>query len=562
MTPRRPPGSAVPAAPADKPAALRCAIYTRKSDSAGLEQEFSSIDAQRETCELFILSQGHRGWKALPDRYDDGGFTGANLDRPAFRRLQVDIEAGKVDVLVVHRVDRLSRSLLDFVKLMETFTAKGVTFVSVTQNFTTADAMGRLVLNLLMSFAEFEREMIAERTRDKIAAARRRGMWTGGQVALGYDIVQKKLVVNEAEAIVAREIFAAFIEHRSIVAVIRLLNERGRTTKRHQAESGRTRAAHPWTKDAVLRVLKNPIFAGLIRAGEKLVAGAHQALIDMGTWEKAQALLSGRAPIAAPVRNPAYFLRGILRCAACGAAMTPASTRREDAEYRYYRCLTRDKEGVGACPTKPLPAGPIEDHVVGRVREATADGRLAADVAARLAERVGAERAELQAERQTLPGAIARLSAEGRRLAEAAGATDGAARRLIEERLRNVGEDLAAREARLAAVERRLGALTSLEVEGAWVERALREFDGMWELLTLDNRARLVRAVVTAVEIDQAAGQVTVRLADLSDVAGRLRPSAAPDGREGAEALESPPEPAAGRRGAAQRAPGSEGARL
>jgi hypothetical protein len=242
--------------------------------------------------------------------------------------------------------------------------------------------------------------------------------------------------------------------------------------------------------------------------------------------------------------------------------MTPASTRREDAEYRYYRCLTRDKEGVGACPTKPLPAGPIEDHVVGRVREATADGRLAADVAARLAERVGAERAELQAERQTLPGAIARLSAEGRRLAEAAGATDGAARRLIEERLRNVGEDLAAREARLAAVERRLGALTSLEVEGAGVERALREFDGMWELLTLDNRARLVRAVVTAVEIDQAAGQVTVRLADLSDVAGRLRPSAAPDGREGAEALESPPEPAAGRRGAAQRAPGSEGARL
>jgi DNA invertase Pin-like site-specific DNA recombinase len=416
---------------------------------------------------------------------------------------------------VVHRVDRLSRSLLDFVKLMETFTAKGVTFVSVTQNFSTADAMGRLVLNLLMSFAEFEREMIAERTRDKIAASRRRGMWTGGQVALGFDLVRKKLVVNEHEAIVAREIFSLYIEHRSIVAVLRALNERGRTTKRHQAESGRTRPAHPWTKDAVLRVLKNPIFAGQIRAGDKLVAGEHQAIVDVATFEKAQALLSGRAPAAAPQRNPAYVLRGLLRCAACGAAMTPGSTRRDGTEYRYYRCLTRDKQGARACVTKPLPAEAIEQYVVERVRDATATGQLAADVAARLAERLAAERGELLAERQALPGAIARLSAEGRKLAESAGSSEGAARRLVEERLRHVGEDLAAREARLALVESRLAALEGLEVEGAWVERALRDFGALWEDLVPENQGRLLRAVVERVEHDQQGGRITLHLADL-----------------------------------------------
>ena len=200
----------------------RCAIYTRKSTTMGLEQEFNSLDAQRESGLAYIQRQ--TGWKVVDERYDDGGFTGANTDRPAFTRLLADVEAGKIDVIVVYKVDRLSRSLLDFVKMMERFTAAGVSFVSVTQNFSTADAMGRLTLNMLMSFAEFEREMIAERTRDKIAASRRKGKWTGGPVPFGYSVKDKKLLVNEVEAQIVREAFTLFLQHRQMAMVARTLH--------------------------------------------------------------------------------------------------------------------------------------------------------------------------------------------------------------------------------------------------------------------------------------------------------------------------------------------------
>src|SRR5271169_3207981 len=212
------------------PETRRCAIYTRKSTSVGLEQDFNSLDAQREACAAYIKKQP--SWVLADERYDDGGFTGANIERPAFQRLLTDIDAKRIDVVVVYKVDRLSRSLLDFAKLMERFNRAGASFVSVTQNFSTADAMGRLTLNMLMSFAEFEREMIGERTRDKIAAARRKGKWTGGPIPLGYGVKDKRLVVNEAEAALVREIFVLYVEQRSTLAVARLLNEENRSTKR------------------------------------------------------------------------------------------------------------------------------------------------------------------------------------------------------------------------------------------------------------------------------------------------------------------------------------------
>ena len=223
--------------PATTPSALletkRCAVYTRKSTTAGLEQSFNSLDAQREACEQYIRSQAGLGWQLIPEPYDDGGFTGANIQRPAFQRLMQDVEAGKVDIVVVYKVDRLSRSLLDFAKLMDRFNRASVAFVSVTQNFSTADAMGRLTLNVLMSFAEFEREMIGERTRDKMAAARRKGKWTGGPPPLGYDVVDRMLVVNEAEAALVRRLFDLYLGLRSAGAVARALNAECRTTKHH-----------------------------------------------------------------------------------------------------------------------------------------------------------------------------------------------------------------------------------------------------------------------------------------------------------------------------------------
>jgi DNA invertase Pin-like site-specific DNA recombinase len=271
-----------------------------------LEQEFNSLDAQRDACEAYIKAQAHQGWVALDTRYDDGGFTGTNTDRPAFRRLIADLAAGRIDVVVVYKVDRLSRSLLDFVQVMDLFNRHGVAFVSVTQNFSTTESIGKLTLNLLISFSSFERDMISDRTRDKIAAARRRGLWTGGTVPLGYDVVDKHLVVNETEAARARQIFELYTQHGSALTVAHLLNQAGHRTKRHEARTGRIKEARPWNKADVLRVLRNPLYAGCMASGGDLYPGEHEGLIDRAVFDCVQADLHDHGGERRPaVRNPA-----------------------------------------------------------------------------------------------------------------------------------------------------------------------------------------------------------------------------------------------------------------
>ena len=498
------------------PEVRRCAIYTRKSTEEGLDQEFNTLDAQRESGEAFIVSQRHLGWECLPEHYDDGGFTGANIERPAMQRLLTDIEAGKVDVVMVYKVDRLSRSLLDFARLMEVFERHEVSFVSVTQQFNTATSMGRLVLNVLLSFAQFEREMIAERTRDKIAAARRKGKWTGGPVLLGYQVEDKKLVIDDIEALVVREIYDLYERQRSALVVARALNEAGRRTKRHRAKNGNVREARKWIKDGVLRVLKNPVYAGYISYGDDLFEGEHQALIDRERWHQIQAAIAKRkiAKQDRP-RNPEYILRGVLRCARCGYAMTPASTRKGGRTYRYYRCVTRDKEGRHACPAQPLPADAIESFVIGHIRETTADGGLAADVAKKLHARAAQQREGLLTERAALPRKIASLAAETRKLVDTLAEVNGTAQRLVEERIEQVSEQLGLREARLAEVERALAATRETDLEIGWVADTLARFDAAWDALTNENRGRLVRGLVERVEVDEPSGQVTAVLVDL-----------------------------------------------
>lgn len=400
--------------------------------------------------------------------------------------------------------------------MMERFSNAGASFVSVTQNFSTADAMGRLTLNMLMSFAEFERSMIAERTRDKIAGARRRGKWTGGPVPLGYSVVDRKLVVNELEAVLVREIFALYLEHRSALAVARLLKERQRSTKRHRAANGNLREARTWKKGDVLRVIKNPIYAGFMASGGELHKAEHTPLIELETFTRAQAQLEAATKTTATHgRNPEYILRSVLRCACCGSGFTPASTRRARTEHRYYRCVKRDKEGKEACPSSPLPADAIEDYVVERLREATADGTLAAEVAAGVEERVAARRKGILTERQKLPPEIASLSAEARRTVETMAGMTGTARQLVDERLQQIGDELGRCEGQLAAAERELANLDALEVEVAWVAQCLTDFDCIWDVLTPENRGRLLRAIVQRVEVNEPANQVSVFIADL-----------------------------------------------
>jgi site-specific DNA recombinase len=496
------------------PDARRCAIYTRKSTSVGLEQDFNSLDAQREACAGYIQRQ--LGWTLVDERYDDGGFTGANIERPAFQRLLSDIEAGKIDVVVVYKVDRLSRSLLDFAKLMERFGAAGTSFVSVTQNFSTADAMGRLTLNMLMSFAEFEREMIGERTRDKIAAQRRRGKWTGGTVPLGYSVAGKRLVVRELEAVLVREVFTTYLQQRSTLAVARLLNESHHSTKRHVAANGRLREARPWTKADVARLLRNPVYAGYMSSHGELHDGEHESIVDRETFSRVHGLLEDAArPTKDRGRNPDYVLRGLLRCACCGSALTPASTRRGRTEYRYYRCVKRDKEGKEACPSAPLPAGAIEEYVIERLREAVAAGSLAAEVEASVKERLKGRRKDLLTERKKLPGQIAALSAEGKRLLDTMADVNGIARRLAEERLQGLGDELGRCEARLATVERELASIEKAALESSWVATCLNDFAAIWDVLTPENRGRLLRSVVQRVEVDEPGNHVKVFMVDL-----------------------------------------------
>jgi DNA invertase Pin-like site-specific DNA recombinase len=424
-------------APSPPGEARRCAIYTRKSTSVGLEQEFNSLDAQREACLSYIQRQP--GWAVIGTSYDDGGFTGANTDRPAFQRLLQDIDAGRVDIVVVYKVDRLSRSLLDFAKVMERFNAAGTSFVSVTQNFSTADAMGRLTLNMLMSFAEFEREMISERTRDKIAAARRKGKWTGGSVPLGYSVVDKKLVVNELEAALVREIFALYHEHRSSLAVVRILNER-RHTPRRNARSGLARMPRAWVTNDVLRILKNSVYAGYFTVGDEIFTAEHPPLIERSMFVRTQQLLAlATVTRKGAVRNPEYLLRGIVRCSRCGASFTSASTTKRGVTHRYYRCATRDKRGKQACASRPMTAGAIEAYVIERLRDAVAGGDLAAEVTAAVERRVADVRKNLQVERRMLPGQIASLSTELQRDTDTLQHLSGAARRPIEARLRPPG---------------------------------------------------------------------------------------------------------------------------
>jgi site-specific DNA recombinase len=286
---------------------MRCAIYTRKSTEEGRSQEFNSLDAQREAAEAYILSQRHAGWMMLSEHYDDGGYTGANLERPALRRLLADIEAGKVDCVLVYKVDRLSRSLLDFARLMGAFEKRGINFISVTQQFNTTASLGRLTLNILLSFAQFEREIIAERTRDKMAAARRKGKWVGGRPVLGYDVAAGggKLVINEEEARQVRAIFALYLEQRALPPVVDHLQGWRWTTKRWTTKAGRLHVGRAFAQQDVVVLLRNRIYTGKVHYQGETYQGEHAAIIEERVWQAVQGMLPEKKRSARLVRDRA-----------------------------------------------------------------------------------------------------------------------------------------------------------------------------------------------------------------------------------------------------------------
>ncbi|MEQ8708824.1 MAG: recombinase family protein, partial [Rhodospirillales bacterium] len=286
---------------------IRCVVYTRKSSEEGLDQDFNSLDAQHEACAAYIASQKHEGWKMLPARYDDGGISGGTLERPALQKLMDDIAASRVDMVVVYKIDCLTRSLADFAKLVERLEAANCSFVSVTQAFNTSSSMGRLTLNVLLSFAQFEREVTAERIRDKIAASKKKGLWMGGVPPIGYDPhpdpMRRELVVNDGEAEVVRQVFALYRQHRCLNALARAAAEAGLRSKRHQFASGRVQGGNIFNRGQIHKLLTNPVYIGRIRHKEQTFPGRHAGIITQDVWDEVQRMLqsaSARRRGAAP----------------------------------------------------------------------------------------------------------------------------------------------------------------------------------------------------------------------------------------------------------------------
>ncbi len=491
---------------AKAPAPLRCAIYTRKSTEEGLEQEFNSLDAQRESGEAYIKSQKHLGWECLPEHYDDGGFSGANMERPALQRLLADIEASKIDVVVVYKVDRLSRSLLDFARLIEAFDKRAISFVAVTQQFNTATSLGRLILNVLLSFAQFEREMIAERTRDKMGAARRKGKWLGGTAPLGYDVATsgpRRLVINPAEAEQIRAIFALYLKERSLLRVVETLNGRGWRTKAWTSKKGRRREGGLWGKWALRKILTSVTYIGQVEFKGEVFHGEHEAIIDPETFAQVGALLGEARRDVTNIRNVhGFLLRGLVRCAKCESTMVSTVTAPRGKAYRYYVCSEVAARGAKSCPVRHVSAPVLEKSVVDQIRAMGRDAALVRDTAEAVEESRRTETPALAAEKERLLRQLAASQAESKQLVSTLGDQAGAGNRVILERLGEVQQRIQQVEKRLPEIDAALAALGKKPVSPEAVANALSLFDPTWEGLVPREQASVLQMLLESVIYD------------------------------------------------------------
>ncbi|MCA9282255.1 MAG: recombinase family protein [Phycisphaerales bacterium] len=472
-----------------QPPTIRCAIYTRKSSEDGLEQEFNSLDAQRQSGEAYIESQRSEGWVCLDDRYDDGGFSGGNMERPALRRLVADIGAGRVDCVVVYKVDRLSRSLVDFARMIDLFEKRGVMFVSVTQQFSTVHSHGKLMMNILLSFAQFEREIVSERTRDKIAASRRRGQWAGGAPVLGYDRAKQQLTVNEAEAERVRAIFNLYLELNSMGRVLDELDARGWRTKEWITAKGKRRGGHPFEKSRLYKMLTNVVYIGKVTHHGEAFEGLHEGIVDPGLFERVQDALKANANPTGPMeRNKpggaGALLKGLMYCGSCGSQMTHSYTvRAGQARYRYYRCSRLSKRGRHHCDTPSLPAYDTEAFVLDKIRPIATSPEVIGAVIERSRRRDAERLAALRDEAERLD--------ERLKIARCAATREGGDKAReqtmkLEARVEDVRAMIVERE---ASVAQRCGTIDGLH-----------DFDGLWSTLSDAERCRVLRLTVERIE--------------------------------------------------------------
>lgn len=502
--------SSVALAPTKASKTVRCAIYTRKSTEEGLQQEFNSLDAQREASEAFIASQKQEGWEVITDHFDDGGYTGGNMDRPALKRLLAAVEARSVDCVVVYKVDRLSRSLLDFARIIEIFDRNGVSFVAVTQQFNTTSSLGRLTLNILLSFAQFEREIISERTRDKMSAARRKGKWIGGHPVLGYDLDSKggRIIVNPAEAEQVRAIFDLYLEHGSLLPVLQESARRGLVTKRWKTEDGNLRGGNPFTRGALHATLTNVLYTGMVCHKGVLYPGEHDRILDQATWDRVhETLQRNGGDKGVTVRNKlGALLRGVLFCVPCGTPMMHTYTMRKSKRYRYYVCYNAQQKGWQSCETKSVPAQAIESAVLDSIRRIGTDPKLAEAVAAAALDQLARRRRDLDQELETERRNLRQLNQNLAR--EAADTSVDSGARF--ERIVGLQRAIETAEQRLAELAAERKDLDSERINAEDLRRTLAEFDAIWSSLTTKEQEQMIHLLVAKVGYDGRTGKVTV----------------------------------------------------
>ena len=490
--------------------AIRCAIYTRKSTDEGLDQAFNSLDAQREAGEAYIASQRGEGWTCLPDRYDDGGYTGGNMERPALKRLLADIEADRIDCVVVYKVDRLSRSLMDFSRMMGAWEKRNISFVSVTQQFNTTSSMGRLTLNILFSFAQFEREIISERTRDKIAATRRKGKWSGGRPVLGFDLHPDggKLIVNEDEAHRVRALFDLYLEHESLTETIKVLDERGWTNKRWTTRKGVEAGGKVFNKHSLTTLLTNVLYRGKVVYKDEIFEGEQPALVDEAVFERVGKLMRMNGSTGGRHVRGRFgaLLKGLIRCTPCDSAMVHTQTLKNGTRrYRYYVCSSAQKRGWHSCPSKSIPAGEIEKFVIDQIRSIGKDPVLVAETLEEARLEAQARIQSLETEGQGLKRELNRYNAELRKLAGRV-ATNGTAT----DRLADLQDHIQTAEQRSTQIKEELAHIRETLLSEKDVAGTLALFDPVWETLTVKEQRRVMQLLVQRVDYDGEKGTVSV----------------------------------------------------
>ncbi len=507
---------------------VRCAIYARVSTDERLGQEFNSLHAQREAAEAFIASQRSEGWTALPEVYNDGGWSGGTTERPALKQLLADVVDGKIDSVIVYKLDRLSRSMRDFLNLIALFEKHGVAFVSVTQQFNTSTPVGRMTLRMLMSFAEFERDLVSERTRDKLQAARRRGKAVGGHLVLGYDREpgSGRLVVSKDEVETVREIFRLFLERRSLVEVAAELTRRGVTLKRWTTRDGKDFGGGRFDKVSLRRMLTNHTYVGKVAFQGTVYDGEHEGIVPPKVFREVQRVLDeNRRDHGTVLRNShGALLRGLLCCGSCGTAMVHAPTKAGGRLYRYYRCGNSNRRGAGACPNRSVSADRVETFVVDQVRRIGADQELQQATFEQAVAQVRAQRRGLKAEGKRLGRDLVAAQADVQRLVGAVSRVTGPAADAIAAELAKVQERVATLTARQREVAVDVALLAAQDVDRDAVARALAEFDPLWDVLLTPERERVLRLLISRIEY--SGGEITVnwRIQGFGQLAAEVAP--------------------------------------